>query len=541
MFSTYPRQGAAQKGRIRFALPVLLAIGLGAPAAQAEMTRFNQMIAESVGGQAGLGQFYRERDFAGLWVGDDAASVARRNALLTAFDGAAAHGLPAQRYDTGLLIARLQVADTLDERVAMEVELSRLFLRYAADIRTGILDPKRLGIHSQRNVAQIDGAALLTRFAQSASPYAEIQSLAPQSPEYARLLAAKLRLEALVAAGGWGPVVQADRLDPGNSGPAVIALRDRLVAQGFLNPTYTDRYDAEITAAVRAFQAANGLSEDGIAGQGTLGALNTPAETRLQQVIVAMERERWLGDARGPRHIWVNIADYSSRIYDHDVETFRTRSVVGALDADRQTPEFSDEMDYMVVNPSWHVPRSIVVNEYLPQLQANPAAVGHIRVIDSRGRIVDRSTANFAQFTPASFPYSMVQPPSNSNALGLVKFMFPNPWNIYLHDTPSKDLFGRETRAFSHGCIRLADPFDFAYALLSRQTDDPRGVFHRALDSGTETRISLEQPVPVHLDYRTAFTTPEGGLEFRRDVYDRDAVIWRALQAEGVAAAGVQG
>lgn len=527
--------------RIRFALPLVMALGLSAPAVTAQMTGFQHMVAEAVGGQAGLGAFYRERGFAGLWTGDDAASVARRNALLAAFDMADVHGLPAHRYDVGTLIAQLQAAVTLEERAAMEVALSRLFLRYAADIRTGVLDPKRLGIHSQREVAQIDGAALLARFAAAENPFAAMQALAPQSAGYARLLAAKLRLEALVAAGGWGPIVQADRLDPGNSGPAVVALRERLSAMGFLAPSYTDRYDAEITAAVRAFQAANGLAEDGIAGQGTLAALNTSAETRLQQVIVAMERERWLGDARGERHIWVNLADYSTRIFDRDVETFRTRSVVGALAEDRQTPEFSDQMDYMVVNPSWYVPRSIVVNEYLPQLRANPAAVGHIRVVDNRGRIVDRSTANFAQYTAANFPYSMVQPPSRSNALGLVKFMFPNPWNIYLHDTPSKDLFGRETRAFSHGCIRLADPFDFAYALLSAQTDDPRGVFHRALDSGNETRISLEQPVPVHLDYRTAFTTAEGGLEFRRDVYGRDAVIWRALQAEGVAAAGVQG
>ena len=524
----------------RFALPLALVLALGAVPA-AGMTAFNQIVAESVGGQAGLGDFYRARGFEGLWTGSDAATVARRNALMTVFAGAATHGLPASRYDTGTLIARMQSAATLEERAAVEVELSRLFLRYARDIRSGMLDPKRLGITSHREVAQIDGAALLSRFATSANPLAELQALAPQSPEYARLLAAKLRLETLIAAGGWGPTVRADRLDPGQSGPAVVALRDRLIAMGFLAPTYTDRYDADVTAAVRAFQRASGLAEDGVAGQGTLGMINTSAETRLTQVIVAMERERWLGDDRGARHIWVNIADYSARIFDNEIETFRTRSVVGALPDDRQTPEFSDEMDYMVVNPSWHVPRSIVVNEYLPQLRSNPYAVGHINVVNSSGRVVDRGSANFAQFTDRNFPYSMVQPPSTSNALGLVKFMFPNPWNIYLHDTPSKDLFGRETRAFSHGCIRLADPFDFAYALLARQTDDPRGVFQRALDSGNETRISLERPVPVHLDYRTAFTTPEGGLEFRRDVYGRDAVIWQALQAEGVAAAAVQG
>jgi len=135
----------------------------------------------------------------------------------------------------------------------------------------------------------------------------------------------------------------------------------------------------------------------------------------------------------------------------------------------------------------------------------------------------------------------MRQPPSRSNALGLVKFMFPNPYNIYLHDTPAKNLFGREVRAYSHGCIRLADPFDFAYALLAKQTDDPEGVFKKALATGKEVQVNLDNPVPVHLIYRTAFSTPKGEMQYRRDVYGRDGKIWDALSKAGVALRSVQG
>jgi murein L,D-transpeptidase YcbB/YkuD len=208
---------------------------------------------------------------------------------------------------------------------------------------------------------------------------------------------------------------------------------------------------------------------------------------------------------------------------------------------DRRSPEFSDEMEHMVINPSWYVPRSIITKEYLPKLQANPYAVSHIELTDSRGRVVNRGAVDFTQFSKRSFPFAMRQPPSKSNALGLVKFMFPNKYNIYLHDTPQKHLFARETRAYSHGCIRLAKPFEFAYTILSRQESDPKGYFHSVLNTGKETKVVLDQKIPVHIIYRTAFTTPRGQTEFRRDVYGRDAKIWKALERVGVALPTVQG
>jgi murein L,D-transpeptidase YcbB/YkuD len=292
--------------------------------------------------------------------------------------------------------------------------------------------------------------------------------------------------------------------------------------------------------AVVQFQADHGLAQDGVAGAGTLGEINTSVEQRLQSVIVAMERERWVNKERGKRHIEVNLTDFSAKIIDNGKVTFSTRSVIGARDDKRQSPEFSDQMEFMVINPSWFVPRSIATGQYLPELQQDPNAVNHLIITDRSGRQIDRNAVDFTKYTTRTFPYAMRQPPSRSNALGLVKFMFPNKYNIYLHDTPAKNLFSRETRAYSHGCIRLADPFEFAYALLKPQTGDPKGFFQRKLATGKEVYVNLDKPVPVHIIYRTAFADSKGQMQYRRDVYGRDARIWDALSQAGVALRAVQ-
>jgi len=198
-------------------------------------------------------------------------------------------------------------------------------------------------------------------------------------------------------------------------------------------------------------------------------------------------------------------------------------------------------MEYMVVNPTWHVPRSIAGKEYLAQMPRNPHAAGHLRLYDSRGREVSRAAVDFGAYSARSFPFAIKQPPSERNALGLVKFMFPNKYNIYLHDTPQKALFDRDKRDFSHGCIRLQQPFDFAYALLSKQESNPEAYFQSVLNTKRETYVYLDQPVPVHIIYRTAFTQAQGRIQYRGDVYGRDAKIWDALERLGVSLAAVQG
>ncbi|WP_417248959.1 L,D-transpeptidase family protein [Celeribacter sp.] len=511
---------------------------LPSAASAQQVTAMMQSIAEAAAKSKDLSEFYRTTGYKPLFVDNSSRARARRTALLRALNDAPEHGLAP--YDTSLLEANLRGIKSERDLGRAEVQMAQMFLDYARDIQTGQLIPSRVDNGIVRQVPYRDAQSLLNNFAKS-NPAGYLRKLIPSSPEYARLLKEKTKLETLLAKGGWGPKVPGSKYEPGQGGNGVIALRNRLIAMGYLKRTASATYDANMQKAVQLFQLRHGLAADGVAGAGTLKEINKEPAERLASVIVALERERWTNMPRGKRHIWVNLTDFTAKIIDNDRVTFQTRSVVGKNQSDRRSPEFSDVMEHMVINPTWHVPRSITVKEYLPMMQKNPNAAGHLRLVDSRGRTVPRSAVDFASYTARTFPFAMKQPPSRSNSLGLVKFMFPNKYNIYLHDTPAKSLFGRESRAFSHGCIRLQQPFEFAYELLSKQTSDPKGFFHARLNTGTETTVPLETQVPVHIVYRTAVALPKGGMEYRRDVYGRDAKIWRALQDKGVQLRAVSG
>ncbi|MEM6759595.1 MAG: L,D-transpeptidase family protein [Pseudomonadota bacterium] len=506
----------------------------------AQVTAFKQAVAEAAARDGDIAAFYRAHEYNSVWTGTSNKERQRRVALFKALNRAEDHGLPAARYDVAGLKAQMQAATDPRARGQVEVALSKTFLQFSRDLQTGILIPSRVDSAIVRQVPYRDRSSYLVNFVKS-SPNGFFKALAPKTTEYNALMKEKLRLERLLAKGGWGPTVPGKALEPGDAGAAVVALRNRLIAMGFLKRTATQTFDSKIQAAVQQFQLAHGLAADGVAGEATLAEINRDVSARLQSIIVAMERERWVNKERGKRHILVNIPDFTAKVMDNGKLTFETRSVVGARTDDRPTPEFSDVMEFMVINPSWYVPRSIIAKEYLPALQRNSNAVRHLEITDSRGRRVNRGNINFAAYTGRNFPFAMRQPPSKGNALGLVKFMFPNKHNIYLHDTPAKNLFGREVRAYSHGCVRLADPFDFAYTLLAKQESDPEGYFQGVLGTGRETRVDLKNPVPVHIIYRTAFTTPKGHTQYRRDIYGRDAKVWRALSNAGVALRAVQG
>lgn len=488
-------------------------------------------VAEAAADDRALAEFYKSRDYDALWTGAD--DRARRAALLKALDAAQLHGLPVSRHDGDRLARMFRAARTPRDVGQVEVEASRMFLQYARDIQTGVLDPSTVDDGIKRRPKRRDRLAQITAFSKS-TPDAYLRSLIPSSIEYNRLLAEKLRLEKIVGDGGWGAEVPGGKLEPGDSGPRVVALRNRLVRMGYMARSAVTVYDAAVQRAVQLFQQDHGLFSDGVVGEDTMAAINRPALLRLQQVIVAMERERWLGADRGRRHVLVNIPDFHARLVEDGKVVFMTRSVVGLNSHDRRTPEFSDTMEHMIINPTWHVPRSIAVKEYLPMMKENPNAAGHLRLYDASGRVVNRNAVDFTRLTPGNFPFDLKQPPSRSNALGLVKFMFPNRYNIYLHDTPQKSLFLREERDFSHGCVRLNDPFEFAYELLAGQQADPVGYFQSLLATGRETQVNLENPLPVHLIYRTAFTRAKGRVQYRNDIYGRDARIFDALRDAGV-------
>lgn len=515
---------------------VLLAAPLAAQDTDLKFPAFAQAVAEAAIGADEVAAFYRTNGYAPIWTDQSDAERARLQALLKAILHAPEHGLPAETYDTSALTAMMHHISSPRQQGQVEVALSKLFLTYAHQIQTGVLVPKTIDAGMVRDPHRRDGTELLTSFLAAPNPEAFMHSLVPTSDEYARLMHKKLELERRIAQGGWGQTVQAGALKPGEAGLAVVQLRNRLIAMGYLGRSATITYDAAIQRAVQAFQENAGLNADGVAGPATIKAINVPMQERLKSIIVAMERERWLKIDRSKRYVWVNLTDFTARIIDGGRITFQTRSVVGQNRAKTRSPEFSDVMEHLIINPSWNVPRSIAVGEYLPGMIASGgASAGHLQLIDGAGRVVPRDRVNWEAVTPTNFPFDLKQPPSRGNALGRVKFMFPNPYNVYLHDTPSKHLFSREVRAFSHGCIRLQKPYDFAYALLAPQEDDPVGFFHRILDTGRETQVDLKEPVPVHLVYRTAFSDLRGNMSYRADVYGRDAKLWAALVAAGVA------
>ncbi|WP_420567328.1 L,D-transpeptidase family protein [Thalassovita sp.] len=532
-----------RSGLVRYIGATLVAVfilAFGGVQAQAQDMAFKQAVAEAAALDRDIAEFYRDSGYAPVWTGKQGTDRKRRNALIKALNSAPLHGLPADRYNAAELTQMLKSVRSPRDLGKVEVAMSKAFISYARDVQSGILTPSEVDSDIKRKAPLRDRKSYLTAFVDS-NPAKFMRALPPQTGEYARLLKARLQMEQVVSKGGWGPKVPGKKLEPGDSGNAVVALRNRLIAMGYLKRSSTRSYDATITKAVQKFQAAHGLADDGVAGATTLQEINVTAESRLKSVLVAMERERWFNRERGKRHVLVNLTDYTAKIMDNGKVTFRTRSVVGANKHDRRSPEFSDLMEHMIINPTWNVPRSIAVKEYLPMMQKNANAAGHLKLLDGSGRSVSRANIDFSQYDEKNFPFDMKQPPSRSNALGLVKFMFPNRYNIYLHDTPAKSLFARETRAYSHGCIRLQQPFEFAYALLKPQSSNPKGEFHGHLKTGRETQVNLETKVPVHIIYRTALTTAKGQLEFRRDVYGRDGRIWKALASAGVALGAVQG
>jgi L,D-transpeptidase YcbB len=525
----------------RLLVSVALMSGLsGGVSAEPQITPFSQSVAMTAAEDAEIAAIYAARSYAPIWTG--ASDATRRQALLTVLAGAGDHGLPVAKYDPQVLMQAFLAATTEGDRGRVDVMMTRALIDYMHDMRMGVISPRAIDATIVIERAEFDASAMLAAFVAAPSPERFLYDLVPAAPEYAQLMKERIRLQGVVATGGWGATVAAEAMAPGEAGETVVALRDRLMAMGYLRRSVTAVYDADITRAVQRFQIDHGLTADGVAGAGTMAALNVGPEVRLQSVLVALERLRWIGETeRGARHIWVNLPDFTAKVIDHGRVTFSTRAVIGKDEDGRHTPEFSDMMEYMVVNPSWSVPRSITVKEYLPLLQRNPNAVGHLSVIDRNGRVVPRGAVNFAAYSARTFPFALRQAPSDGNALGLVKFMFPNEYNIYLHDTPSKDLFAHEVRAYSHGCVRLGSPFDFAYTLLAAQTDDPQGTFERALRGGNETTVRLDVPLPVHLVYFTAWPGARGQMGYRQDVYGRDGDIWNALGAAGVAMIGVQG
>ncbi|MEM6438460.1 MAG: L,D-transpeptidase family protein [Pseudomonadota bacterium] len=486
--------------------------------------------------QPQLAAFYEARQGAPLW--SIAGGPLSPTPLLDALEDAGSHALPVASYGGAALRARVRAAQASGAPdPALEAALSQALTRYAGDLSAGALEPRKIDRNIHRFPERPDGAGLLLSAAAAPDLGAWLASLAPQDPSYERLRALYADLAARARAGGWrASLAEGGTLRPGDRSPRVAQLRARLDELGTPAPQTAEPelYDPALEAAVMDFQRRHGLNADGLAGRRTFAALGADAGERFRQAAVNLERMRWQPDAWGRRHIKVNIPDYTMRLVDGEETLFATRVVVGRRR--HQTVEFSDEMEYMVVNPTWHLPRSIATEEILPKLQENPNYLveRNMRLVSDGGVPADTTTHDWLQYDRGSFPYRIKQRPGYGNALGRVKFMFPNQFSIYLHDTPSKSLFKRDGRAFSHGCVRVENPFDLAYALLGPQLDDPVGTFQAWLDARSERYVHLNEHVPVHITYRTVWVDEAGTAQYRADIYGRDRKVWTALEQAGL-------
>lgn len=488
---------------------------------------------------------YQNTAYRGLWFdasGDDSKAMALVEVLSRAGD----HALPAGKYNTPLLRAALTAARAGDPAAtaAAEIALTNAFLAYARDLTSGLLEPRRVDRDLHVFPERPDAPLLLMGLSRATDVTTYLDALAPGHAHYAALKAELGELVSMGVAGAWGPEAPlGGSIRLGQRGPRIEAIRARLTAMGDYRPAFPAadpaEYDEGLETAVRLFQRRHGLNDDGVIGKRTVAAMNKSAVYRAGQIVVNMERLRWLNRDLGHRHILVNQADFNVKVIEGDQILFNERVVIGKARKHR-TPEFSDQMTHLVFNPTWHVPYSIATKEILPKLQEDPEylAKKNMRLL-ARGESgeFDPTLTDWTLYSENDFPFVVKQRPGGGNALGRVKFMFPNQFSIYLHDTPSKSLFRKDARAFSHGCVRVQDPMELARVILSAQKADPIPYIDGILGRGKERQVNLEDPLPVHLTYRTAWVDADGTYQFRADVYGRDARILAALRAAGVDAA----
>ncbi len=485
-----------------------------------------------------LEPFYRGRSMKPLWVNQEGASDRARQ-LSRLLSEANLDGLDPDDYGAQAITPLLKAvrADLLAE---LELRLSLGLIQLASDLGEGrtapnIADPALFPLRDE-----VDKAEVIAGVAEAADLAAYIDGYRPQTPRYDRMVATLADYRALAAAGGWEPLAEGPVLKPDMTQPRVAALRARLKLWGDLqdeddltrsggDPTL---YDEGLVQAVKEMQRRHGLDRDGVIGKATLAALNIPVERRIEQLVLNLERRRWMADDFGQRYIFVNLADFVLKLVDEPKTLLDMRVVIGKTY--HKTPVFSEKMTYVEINPYWNVPPSIAGGEILPKLKenANYLTEKNFTLFSDWGasaQTLDPLAIDWARITRKTFAYKLRQGPGDGNALGRIKFMFPNRFNVYLHDTPAKSLFKKAKRSFSHGCIRVEDPPGLAAVVLAKTQGWTAERIHDAIASGQRQVVSLAAPLPVHISYLTAFVNKDGSVHFRDDIYGRDARLAEVL------------
>lgn len=487
--------------------------------------------------------FYERRAYAPAWCHNGGLQP-QADALIEAIRGADQEGLNPSDYHLGKIESLLESVyqqqaekKPLDSHqlVDLDLLLTDAFFVYGSHLLAGKINPETIDSEWFADRRDLDLAAHLQTALEKNQIEEALRNLLPPQPGYARLRKALARYRDIAANGGWPMVSDGPKLQRDDSGERVLALRRRLIAAGDLDPAAGDSldlFDGAVEEALRKFQQRHGLDVDGVVGAATLANLNVPVKERIRQVILNMERWRWLPQDLGQRHILVNIANFELDVFESGQIVLMMRVMVGR--DYRRTPVFSDTMTYLVLSPYWHVPPGIAVRDILPAVKKDPGylAKQNMKVFQGWGaeaKAIDPTTIDWHKITARNFNYRFRQDPGPINALGRVKFMFPNRFNVYLHDTPSRELFTRTERAFSSGCIRVEKPIELAEYVLRGDPKWTRASIEAAIKTWREQTVRLPEPIPIHLLYWTAWANDDGSINFRRDIYGRDKRLEEAL------------
>ncbi|SKB36204.1 Murein L,D-transpeptidase YcbB/YkuD [Daejeonella lutea] len=471
-------------------------------------------------------KFYRERGFKLGWFKNNEI-VPQAKEMLTMISKADEEGLDPKKYQfkdfntmfTNLEAAKADSAKFTAIQKEIDVALSATYFVWASDYYRGVVIPKEnkeIEWDVKRNKIKLH-KALMTVLKERESKYS-YASFSPLHPDYARLKSALASYRKVQAAGGW-PKITATSLKEGQKSPAVAALKKRLG----LNST-DSTFNAETVNALKSFQSAQGLKPDGGLGPETVKLLNVPVDQRIKQIILNMERWRWIPKSFEEDYLIVNIPEYRLRVYEKGKEAIAMNVIVGKTM--NSTPIFSDKMENVVLAPYWNVPASIVRNELGPKISGDPSYLDrtNMELIDAKGNPVSPSSVDWGSVTRENWRYTLRKKPGPKNDLGDVKFIFPNTNDIYLHDTPHDELFSQTKRNFSHGCVRVEKPLELAEYLL-RPVGWDMSKIQSTIAQGQEKYVKLKQVLPVYLVYFTAWADESGNVHFREDIYGHDRTL----------------
>lgn len=470
-----------------------------------------------------LPEFYFENQFQRVWT------RTLQSSFLEIIKTANRHGLNPADYHYSVLDS-LYKDPVESQSTSAELLFTDAFLMYASHFLNGKLNPEEVEGEWQAVRREGNAKNFLKQCLVEGDFEKQFEQLEPESQSYRGLVKSLVKYREIRKAGGWSVLEAGETLKPGMTGDRVEALKKRLMVEGYFNLELeaNNAYTPQLAEAVKSFQQHHGLEVDGNVGKQTLAMLNVSVQEKIAKIKANLERFRWINKDLGSHYVLVNIADYTMKVFKDDTLSYQQTVVVGK--PYRKTPVFSDTMTYFVLNPYWTVPPTILFNDVLPEVKKN---VGYLQTKNMKvlrgNEEVSAESVDWNSLSRSNFPYTIRQDPGPANALGAVKFMFPNKYNIYIHDTPSRELFNRPDRAFSSGCVRLNKPLNFVNYLLNDLSEWNEEKIQEVLKSGKDKTIMLKKPLNVHILYLTAWYD-ENGLQFRNDVYQRDAAVIEALE-----------